>query len=326
MNISCKKGKDEPLSEIINEIPSNEEISLKVPYGFPYPDVPADNKPTQARIDLGEKLFFDPILSRDNSVSCASCHLPDRFFTDNLTVSIGIEGRKVERNSPTLINVAFQKSMFWDGGNPTLEQQVLAPIDNHNEFDFDVNEIVKRLQKHKDYSTLFQMAYKQAPSVYALVRAIANYERTLIGGTSKYDDYNRTMNSDVFSESEYRGLSIFFGERGECFHCHGGFNFTDNSFQNNGLYLTYPDSGRARITQLPTDVGKFKVPSLRNVEMTAPYMHDGSISTLEEVVAHYVGGFKKHRNKSLIIQKLNLTTQEQSDLVNFLKTLTDKKK
>jgi cytochrome c peroxidase len=322
---ACKSKRDEePLSQMQEEMVTNEEISLKIPYGFPYPDIPADNKPTLARIELGKKLFFDPILSRDSSVSCATCHLPEKFFADNLTKSIGIEGRMVERNSPSLINVAYQPVMFWDGGNPTLEQQVLGPIDNHNEFDFDVNNIVERLKKHPIYPALFQKAYKQEPTVFALTRAIANFERTLIGGISKYDEFQQKQDSSILSDSERRGLRIFFGENGECFHCHGGFNFTDNSFQNNGLYLVYPDSGRARITQRFLDVGKFKVPSLRNVEKTAPYMHDGSIATLEDVVTHYVSGFKRHINKSVIIQKLNLTEQEQKDLVSFLKTLTDK--
>jgi cytochrome c peroxidase len=171
---------------------------------------------------------------------------------------------------------------------------------------------------------MFQKAYKQEPSIYSFTRAIANFERTLIGGKSKFDEFQQKNDSSILSDSEKRGLRIFFGENGECFHCHGGFNFTDNSFQNNGLYMQYSDSGRARVTQLSKDAGKFKVPSLRNVEKTAPYMHDGSIATLEDVVTHYVSGFKKHPNKSVIIQKLNLTAQEQTDLVNFMKTLTDK--
>lgn len=320
---SCKK-KNDVVEEIAEEEKkTSEEILLSIPKGFPYPEIPADNKPTKARIELGKKLFFDPILSRDSTVSCSSCHLPDKFFADNLRVSVGIEGRKGQRNAPSLINVAYQTVLFWDGGNPTLEQQVIAPIDNHDELDFDVNKIVAKLALHTVYPELFRKAYGQAPSVFSLTRAIACFERTLIGGTSKYDTFIATKDSSVFSDSEKRGLSIFFGENGECFHCHGGFNFTDNSFRNNGLYLQYPDSGRARITQLGSDVGKFKIPSLRNVEKTAPYMHDGSLSTLEEVMAHYMSGGKRHPNKSVIIQPLHLTVGEQKDLIEFLKTLTD---
>jgi cytochrome c peroxidase len=282
-----------------------------------------DNQFTKNRIDLGKKLFFDPILSRDGTISCASCHEENRFFTDNLPISIGIEGRMGIRNSPSLINVAYQPNMFWDGGNPTLEQQILAPIVSHFEMDFDVNKVVDRLKKHTEYSALFQKAYNQAPSVFSLTRAIACYERTLIGGTSRYDKYIQKIDTLALNRSEKNGMSIFFGENGECFHCHQGFNFTDYSFRNNGLYITYPDSGRARITELPQDVGKFKVPSLRNIEKTAPYMHDGSLNTLEEVINHYESGGAKHPNKSPIIQPLKLSKQEKIDLVNFLKSLTD---
>jgi cytochrome c peroxidase len=161
------------------------------------------------------------------------------------------------------------------------------------------------------------------PSVFTLTRAIANFERTLIGGTSKYDRFIDKKDSSILSDSEKRGINIFFGENGECFHCHQGFNFTDNSFRNNGLYMQYADSGRARITQLPSDIGKFKVPSLRNVEKTAPYMHDGSKATLEAVIDHYVSGGFKHPNKSPVIQPLKLSDQEKQDLLSFLKTLTD---
>jgi cytochrome c peroxidase len=317
--LACSK-KDDPIQSVED---GNKVIALHIPFGFPPITFPDDNQPTQNRIDLGKKLFFDPIMSRDSSVSCATCHLPEKAFADNLKVSIGINGRKVDRNSPSLLNVAYQPVLFWDGGVPTLEMQVLAPIDNHAEFDFDINEIVKRLAKHPQYPLLFQKAYNQNPSVFAVTRAIANFERSLIGGTSKYDRFLKNLDSTVFTLSEKNGMKIFFGENGECFHCHGGFNFTDNSFRNNGLYLVYPDSGRAKITSLKQDVGKFKVPSLRNVEKTAPYMHDGSLATLEDVMAHYMKGGNKHPNKSGVILPLHLSKQEQQDLLNFLKTLTD---
>ncbi len=315
---SCKKDKD--VEEMIED---DEVLTLNIPGKFPYPEFPSDNQPTQNRIDLGKRLFFDPILSRDSSISCGSCHQADKFFTDNLKVSKGISGRMGTRNAPSLINVAYQPSMFWDGGNPTLEQQVIAPIANHDEMDFDVNKVVDRLNRHSDYVGQFQKAYKQAPSVYALTRAIACYERTLIGGRSRYDKFSINHDSALLTPSEKNGLILFFGEQGDCFHCHQGFNFTDNSFRNNGLYLTYADSGRARITGFGSDIGKFKVPSLRNIEKTAPYMHDGSIQTLEAVIEHYASGGKPHPNKSVIIKPLQLSAQEKTDLINFLKTLTD---
>lgn len=302
----------------------NEVITLQIPKGFPYPLIPSDNQPTQNRIDLGKKIFFDPILSRDSSISCSSCHHTDKKFTDGLQFSIGIDSNHTTRNSMTILNTAYQPSMFWDGGVPTLEQQVLAPIANPLEMDFDINMVVARMNNHADYPALFQKAYHLPPTVYTLTRAIACYERTLFTGKSRYDDYLYNNNTQALNASELNGNNIFFGEKGECFHCHGEYNFTDYSFKNNGLYLFYADSGRARITLSQSDVGKFKVPSLRNIELTAPYMHDGSKATLEDVVDHYNSGGQPHPNKSGLIQPLNLTIQEKQDLVNFLKTLTDK--
>ncbi len=317
--IACRKDSAEV--EMVDS--GNVVITLQPPIGFPYPNIPSDNQPTQNRIDLGKKIFFDPILSRDSTISCGSCHLTNKKFTDGLPVSIGIDGRHALRNSMTILNTAYQPSMFWDGGVPNLEQQVLAPIENPNEMDFDVNQVVQRLIHHPDYPALFQKAYNQPPSVYTLTRAIACYERTLFTGKSRYDQYLYENNTAALNTSEINGMNIFNGETGECFHCHGEYNFTDYSFKNNGLYLVYADSGRARITGNPNDVGKFKVPSLRNVELTAPYMHDGSLPTLESVIDHYNSGGQPHPNKSGLIQPLNLTVQQKQDLVNFLKTLND---
>ncbi len=316
---SCKKEKaTDPIPD-----PGNEEILLDIPQGFPYPYVPSDNKPTPNRIALGEKLFFDPILSRDSSLSCGSCHLPNLKFTDGVPLSAGISGRTAMRNSMTILNVAYQPYAFWDGGVPNLEQQVLAPIENPNEMDFDVNLAVERLKNNPEYVLEFQKSYNLDPSVYTLTRAIACYERTLFTGKSRYDRLVYDGDSSALTISEKNGMTMFFNEEGDCFHCHVDYNMTDYSFQNNGLYLVYPDSGRARITGRPSDVGKFKVPSLRNVELTGPYMHDGSIATLEEVVEHYNSGGQLHPNKSNVVRPKNLTTQQKQDLVNFLKALTD---
>lgn len=308
------------------EVPDtgNEVLTLDVPKGFPYPIIPPDNLPTRNRIELGERIFFDPILSRDSSISCGSCHHTDKKMIDGLQFSTGIDNNQTTRNSMTILNVAYQPYMFWDGGSPTLEQQVLAPIDNPLEMDYDINLVVARLRTHPEYPALFEAAYDEGPSVYTLTRAIANYERTLFTSRSRYDDYLYDNDTDALTPSETRGMNIFFAERGECFHCHSAYNFTDYSFKNNGLYLHYADSGRARITLQPRDVGRFKVPSLRNVELTAPYMHDGSLATLEDVVEHYNSGGKPHPNKSGLLLPLNLTQQEKEDLVNFLKALTDK--
>jgi len=302
-----------------------DEYTLEIPKGFPKPTIPENNLPNADRVELGRRLFFDPILSRDSSISCASCHHTDKKFTDGLAKSIGIENRIGIRNAPSLLNVAYQPTMFWDGGVPNLEQQILAPIESHFEMDFNIIDVVARLNNSESYKALSLKAYDQLPSIFSVTRAIACFERTLYSGTSKYDDYVYNKNLNALSASEINGMNIFFGEEGECFHCHGTYLFTDNSFKNNGIYLQYQDSGRAHITQFPSDVGKFKVPSLRNVAMTAPYMHDGSFASLEDVVEHYNSGGKAHPNKSGLLLPLNLTTQEKIDLVNFLKALTDEK-
>lgn len=311
---SCKK-----------ENTNNYTYPLEIPKGFPQPAIPENNLPTADRIELGRRLFFDPILSRDSTISCASCHHIDKKFTDGLPISRGIENRIGIRNAPSLLNVAYQPTMFWDGGVPNLEQQILAPIESHFEMDFNLIDVVARLNNIEEYKTLSLKAYNQLPSIFSVTRAIACFERTLYSGTSKYDDYVYNNNKNALSASEINGMNIFLGEDGECFHCHGTYLFTDNTFKNNGIFLNYEDSGRARITGFSVDVGKFKVPSLRNVANTAPYMHNGSFTTLEEIVEHYNIGGKPHPNKSGLIQPLNLTAQEKIDLVNFLKALSDEK-
>lgn len=319
ITFACKKD-----NEGTSTMDSGDEIlTLQIPKGFPYPDIPQDNKPTPNRIALGEKLFFDPILSRDSTIACGSCHLPGMKFTDGLAVSNGIDGHQALRNAPTIMNVAYQPNFFWDGGSPTLEQQVLGPIQNPNEMDFNVNLVVARLQNNPTYVSDFKRAYNSDPSVFTLTRAIACYERTLFTGRSKFDRFQYDGDTNALNASEKNGMTLFFNETGDCFHCHVDYNFTDYSFQNNGLYSVYADSGRARITLRSSDVGKFKVPSLRNCELTGPYMHDGSMATLEEVVEHYNSGGQPSPTKSNVVRPRNMTAQEKTDLVNFLKALTD---
>lgn len=311
--VSCKKESDKtPYS-----------YDLHLPKGFPKPSIPSDNYPTDDRVEFGRRLFLDPILSRDSTIACVSCHKLNLSFTDGLQVSKGIEGRSGIRNAPTLLNVAYLPKTLWDGGVPNLEQQILAPIENPVEMDFNLPDIVTRLNQIEEYKQLSLKAYGQLPSIYSVTRAIACFERTLYTGVSKYDRYVYYDETNALNESEKRGMEIFNNEKGECFHCHGGYNFTDHSFQNNGLYEHYEDSGRARITLKDSDVGLFKVPSLRNVGKTAPYMHDGSLATLEDVIEHYNSGGKYHRNKSSILYQMHLTAQEKADLVAFLKALSD---
>lgn len=306
-----------------NGIDTNpDQYTLAIPTGFPNPSIPSDNQFSKSRVDLGKELFFDPILSFDSSIACVSCHAPAYAFSDTNKVSTGVLMRKGTRNAPAIINAAWLTSFFWDGGVGTLEQQAIGPIENHLEMNNSILDVVARLKKHKSYPAKFQKAYGRGPDVFTLTRALSCYERTLVSGNSRFDQF-RYQGKDVLTAQEKRGMDIYFGEKAECFHCHGEYNLTDNSFKSNGLYEVYADSGRARITGQAKDIGKFKVPTLRNIAKTFPYMHDGSLRTLEQVVEHYNSGGKNNPNKSILINPLNLTTQEKADLVAFLKSLTD---
>ncbi len=305
--------------------PRTNEYQLNIPQGFPDPEIPAENKLTNERVALGKQLFFDPILSRDSSVSCATCHKPELAFTDGLPLSKGIRDQIGVRNAPTLTNIGYHnKGLLHDGGVPTLEMQVLVPVQEHTEFDFDLMLIAERMKRIPEYAKLSQDAYQRAPDPYVITRAIAAFERTLISGNSNYDKFKFQNDTSAFNASEKRGLKIFT-EQLYCTNCHNGFNFTDLSLQNNGLYFEkYPlDSGRMRQTKLEVDRDLFKTPTLRNIALTAPYMHDGSIATLEEVIEHYASGGQVHPNKSKVIRPFQLTEGEKKDLINFLGSLTD---
>lgn len=305
------------------QAPETTPYSLKLPAGFPMPEIPDDNALTENRVNLGRMLFFDKTLSKDSSISCGSCHFAANAFTDPKRFSLGVGDSVGTRNAMPLFNVAYHRSFFWDGGVPTLELQALAPIENHLEMNLSLLEAEARIKQNPTYKEAFKKAYNRDPDLYGLVRAIASFERTLISGNSRYDQYTFQNNKSALTEPEIRGMNIFFGEKAECFHCHTGFIFTDQTFQNNGIYAEYADPGRARITSRNLDVGKFKVPSLRNLSFTGPYMHDGSMNTLEEVLQHYMSGGKNHPNQSPMIRPFTLSEQEQKDLIAFLKTLDD---
>lgn len=309
---ACEKELPEPPVEPL----------LAVPEGFPVPVFPEGNELTPERWALGKRLFFDPILSSDGMVSCASCHLPERAFTDGKTVSTGVEERLGTRNAPTLANVAYHPYFTREGGVPTLEMQILVPIQEHAEFDMNILDIAERLNMDSSYVRASMNAYGREPDAFVITRSIACFERTILSGNSRYDHFLKGKNT-VLTASERRGMNLYFGEKTNCSKCHGGFNFTDYAFENNGLYETYTDPGRFRLTGKEADRALFKVPSLRNVGVTAPYMHDGSLPALEAVVEHYNSGVKNHPHKSVLIKPLGLTSSEQADLVAFLKALTD---
>ena len=296
---------------------------LWVPVGFPEPQFPSDNTFTTARFALGKRLFYDTVMSRDSSVSCASCHDPQRAFSDSVAYSTGSRGRAGTRNAPTLTNVAYQPYFTREGGVPTLEMQILIPIQEHNEFDFNLLLIADRLRTDTAYIRMSREAYGRDPDYYIVTRSIACFERALISGNSRFDQYHFQGNGSVLAPAEKRGMELFFSDRTNCSVCHQGFNFTNYSFENNGLYEVYPDPGRYRLTGDTSDLARFKVPTLRNVSLTAPYMHDGSISSLKQVVRHYNSGGKNHPHRSALIRPMGLTEREMDDLVYFLESLTD---
>ena len=289
------------------------------PAHFPVIHHEPDNELTDARVDLGKRLFFSTIFSVDSSISCGSCHKPELAFTDGLSKSKGVKNRTTFRNAPSLFNVAYETSLMRDGGIATLELQVAAPVHEPTEFDFNMVLIVERMLQDSMWVKLSKKAYNRTPDPFVITRAIAAFQRTLFSGSSLFDDY-LNGNDSVFSENQRSGFRLFISN---CASCHSGMFFTNGQFANNGLYEVYQDSGRMRITLNAKDRALFKVPSLRNSALTAPYMHDGSMSTLREVIEHYNSGGKKHPHQHPHIKPLQLTQQEIENLEAFLHTLTD---
>lgn len=312
--VACKKDASIQKQEIGLE-------SIIIPDGFPPIEFPADNAFTKERWLLGKALFYEKQLSLDSSVSCASCHSQQFAFSDNVALSKGFEQRLGNRNSPSIINVAYHPYFTREGGVPSLEMQVLVPIQEHNEFNNNILDIAKRLSSNQKLQNLSYLAYNRPLDFYVIPRALATFERSLISGNSKFDQYKKGAIS--LTEEEQKGMNLFYSDRTNCSDCHGGFNFTNYQFENNGLYEIYNDPGRKRLTGLDSDLAKFKVPSLRNIEVTAPYMYDGSLPDLEAVLNHYNSGGKQHPNKSEKIKALQLNQDEKKQIIAFLKTLTD---
>lgn len=313
--ISCKKDPQVKLGS---------DRLMTIPEGFPQLVFPEGNEFTNARWQLGKKLFFDPVLSNTYAVSCASCHMPQFAFSDTTAFSLGENNLRGRQNAPSLTNIGYHPYFTRAGGVPTLEMQILVPIQEHDEFNSNIVDLAERLKKIPSYVEDAQKAFGREPDPFVITRALSNFERSFISGNSPYDKYAFQGYANALNESENRGKELFFGTKANFSSCHSGFNFTNYAFENNGLYPVYADNGRMRLTRLEEDRARFKVPSLRNVEVTAPYMHDGSFNTLEQVVAHYNKGGEVHKNKnSNLIKPLGLSTQEQKDLVAFLIALTD---
>lgn len=298
-------------------------FAVVIPPGFPDIPYPADNTYTPERWALGRRLFYDAALSRDSTISCASCHRPEFAFADTRAVSPGIDGRLGTRNAPSLANVAYHPYYLREGGLPTLEMQVFVPLQETHEMDFEIALAAARLAADSSYQAMSEAAYDRPMDPYVITRALSNFERTLISGDSRYDRHLAGTATTVMTPSEKAGMDLFFSERTNCSACHGGYNFTTYAFANNGLYLDYTDPGRFRLTNLESDRAVFKIPSLRNISITAPYMHDGSLATLRDVIDHYDSGGQAHPNKSPLIRPLHLTEAEKDNLVAFLQMLID---
>ena len=298
---------------------------LEIPEAFPPMAVPPDNPMTEEGVALGRRLFFDPILSSDGTTSCASCHRPEFAFSDPEPVSSGVAG-STRRNSMGLANAGWSPSLFWDGRAASLEEQALQVVESPDEMGESWENVERKLRAHPEYPGEFRRAFGDVPITRDnAVRAIAQFERTLISGGSKFDRV--LAGQEQFTEAEELGLDLFFSERGDCFHCHGTLLFTDGDFHNTGLDGTPADSGRVAVTGRRLDYGKFKSPSLRNVEFTAPYMHDGRLPTLEEVLDHYDTGLNRNEFLDPLLLRFreprNFTREEREALIAFLLTLSD---
>jgi cytochrome c peroxidase len=305
---------------------------------FPIPDLPRDNPLTVERVDLGRKLFFEKRVSINDTESCADCHLPRQGFTDALPVARGAEGKDGSRRVMSLFNLAWKREFFWDGRAPNLRAQVLQPIQNRLEMHQSLTNLVARLRESggaypNDFTRAFGLPEITAEKISLALEA---YLLTLTSFDAKFDRVLRGV--EKFTPEEQRGFALFSTEydprRGQygadCFHCHGGPLFQSQTFANNGLDDHFTDLGRAKVTGRPEDAGKFAVPSLRNVALTGPYMHDGRLKTLAAVVTHYCTGVKRSATLDPNIAKhpdggVPLSAEDQRALVAFLETLTDVK-
>jgi cytochrome c peroxidase len=314
------------------------------PEKFGMPALPADNPFTEEGIYLGRMLFYDPILSIDSSISCASCHFQQNAFGDPRTFSTGVFGLKTGRNAPSLFNMAYSRKFFWDARQNTLREQVFEPIQAHNEMAMTLPLLQKKLKASPMYKDAFNKAFQQEPNLMDMAKALEQFMLSMVSQNSKFNDFFPGKFS-ILSAEEKRGAILFnslvdFDKitgvtlGADCFHCHGGAlaqqqNPNMGGISNNGLDPVITDKGYGAITGNPNDLGTFKTPSLLNIALTAPYMHDGRFKTLEEVVDHYSDGIE-YDNPTISPmlsahggRQLNLSAQQKSDLVAFLKTMTD---
>lgn len=310
-------------------------INMKVPEGFPTPIFQESNPLTKEGVVLGRSLFYDPYISANGKVSCASCHSQHLAFSDGLALgNHGVSGNTLERHSPTLFNMAWMNNgFFWDGGSKNLESQAFGPLTHADEMGMSLQGLDAKISSNLDYVELFFEAYEDGPTVQNVAKALALFQKTLVSAGSRYDRYFRQEENVRLSSLELKGLELV---RNNCSPCHAGELFTDNQFHNNGLDDDFSDLshekmflGRYRITFRDEDMGAYKTPSLRNVAITAPYMHDGRFGSLEQVLDHYSDGVKDTPYTSRILYSkqpkpgISLTNDDKIAVIAFLKTLTD---
>ncbi|MFN0100711.1 MAG: cytochrome-c peroxidase [Bryobacteraceae bacterium] len=294
-----------------------------VPRGLPPIFWPKDNPYSPAKAQLGRLLYFDKRISADGVLSCASCHHPSKAFTDQSAVSTGIKGQKGGVSAPTVINRAYGMLQFWDGRSASLEAQAVGPMANPIEMGNTHPGVVETLKKVPGYRTLFKQVFGTEDfTLDHVAMAIATFERTVLSGNAPYDKY-RAGNKAAMSAAQIRGMNVFFN-KAKCDQCHENATFTLNAFHNLGIGQdkANPDPGRFAVTKNEADFGAFKTPTLREIEHTFPYMHDGSLKTLEDVVDYYDKGGIPNKNLDERIKKLNLTAQDKTDLVAFMKALS----
>jgi len=315
-----------------NEKPIGAAVELPPPLGLPPVPIPAANPPTRDTIALGRRLFFETKLSRDNSLSCATCHNPALDFTDGKKHSTGVAGKVGVRNAPTILNAAYYRTQFWDGRASSLEEQAGGPMANPLEMDQAHDITVSKLNADPSYTAEFAKAFGPgAITIGKVTNAIASFERTLLSGNSAFDRYEYGGDKNALSPAAARGLVLFRdSKKGNCATCHTIGEkyalFTDNKFHNLGVGVNgegeLTDLGRYDETKIEADKGAFKTPGLRNVAKTAPYMHDGSIKTLKEVVDLYAGGGNSNPHLDKEIKSIHLSGRDRADLVEFLESLT----
>jgi cytochrome c peroxidase len=309
------------LLTMLRPVPGQERFRLSTPLGLDeYFFVPEDNPLTPEKIELGRRLFFDKLLSVDRSIACVSCHKPELAFSDGLSVAVGVGGRKGTRNAPAIINRAYGRSFFWDGRAQTLEEQVLRPIQDPVEMRLTLDELTARLRADARYADAFRRAFGDGVSATNVARALASFVRTLRSGGSPFDRFQNGEQMALSVEAR-RGLELFRG-KANCVACHAGPNLSDEQFHNTGVSWGKGDLGRYAVTGKEKDRGAFKTPTLREIARTAPYMHDGSIATLEEVIEYYNRGGNPNPYLDSELRPLRLTVEDRQALVVFLRTLS----